>query len=251
MRDDFGVNYILVAVSHDMGCGATKLQSHVTLPSYHGNVKSSDDTRSVDQQNTDDHLTAVSDQEQSLGSEPTALQPSVAKVVECDDDQKPLVMTSSNVLVEQVSNHSIGNVKRQHVIEKQKHDVNNQEINNQQDITPTSQLQVDKQDETDFPNDETFDEVITEDSVKQDATVPISVAVVDTHVETYKHTKTGLMTPSASCDHPVTSPQQYYSTAKSSSQSPRIVSLQVALGFVNVTNAELDLLHGKPLCYKW
>ena len=61
-------------------------------------------------------------------------------------------MTSSNGLDEQVSHHSIGNVKRQHVIEKQKqqHDVNNQEINNQQDITPTSQLQVDKQGETDF-----------------------------------------------------------------------------------------------------
>ena len=245
-----------------MGCGATKLQSHVTLPNYHGNVKSSDDTCSV-KQNIDSHSLTVNDQDEILVDQP---ENPIVEVTDNDDRQEQLI---NGKLEEQEGYRSIENAEKSQVVDKQ-HNVNKQEAICKQDthsVASVDKLQgevtmkcdrldeaipeqqtLDKQDTINqhFSSNETskvHDDSIIVDDIKENMNdLPVAVSSV-VNIQTCQYNNSETL--SLSCNDLLTSPQQCCNIAKSLSQSPRIVSLQVELGFVNVTHAELDMLHSK------
>ena len=104
-----------------MGCGATKLQTHVTQPNYHGNVKHSIETSSVNQRGPDDHSTV----NEAVIDEP--LSQSIVEVM-YDYNQEKKTITSDNLEGIQ------SNTERQQVVEKQQEDITNQEVNNQNEM---------------------------------------------------------------------------------------------------------------------
>lgn len=190
-----------------MGCGATKLQSRVIQPAgYH-----------LPQSQVEVTNDGVYDHEQ--------------QVTRCAEEQESFQSQES--------------CEKRQVVENQQEHVNKQQVNNQQDIPRAGSIS-DEQDEvtrhqTDElnVNQDLCDYEVSKTSSKlQDNTgdtiVPVCAAIVDT-----QHNE-------MSCNNGLlTSPQQYCATARSLSRSPRIVSLQVELGFVNVTTADLDLLQSK------
>ena len=234
-----------------MGCGTTKLQSNVRQPDYHGNIKSSIEI-SGEKQN-DDSTCMVSDQGEALTSE---LPHSQVEVAHHDDEQGQQVTKCADVLKERESFQSQENSEKRLAVEKQQQDVNKQQkqdvdkqqVNNQQDIfrvgsidhlqalkreqDEATQYQTINQDFCDNEISERSNEL--QDCTKEDT---ICAPIVDVQLDTCNET---------SCDNDLlTNPQQYCRTARSLSQSPRIVSLQIELGFVSITSADLELLQSK------
>ena len=196
-----------------MGCGATKLQTHVTQPTYHDNVKHSIETSSVNQIDSDDHSTV----NEAMIDEP--LSQSIVEVM-YDHKQEKETITGDNLEGIQSS------TEKQQVVEKQQQqqDTTNQEVNNQNEmprVTSISQSHSMKPDTQD-------------DDIKEQ-----TADIADNHDYT-DYTVTSLQ-----CTELLTNPQQYYSNARSLSRSPRIVSLQIELGFVSITSTDLDLLQSK------
>ena len=194
-----------------MGCGATKLQTHVTQPNYRGSIKHSTETSSVNQSDPDDHSTV----NEAVIEEP--LSQSIVEVM-YDHNQEKETITSDNLEGIQSS------TERQQVVEKQQEDTTNQEVNNQNEmprVASISQFHSMKPDTQD-------------DDIKEQ-----TADIADNHDYT-DYTVTSLQ-----CNELLTNPQQYYSKARSLSRSPRIVSLQIELGFVSITSTDLDLLQSK------
>ena len=221
-----------------MGCGATKLQSRVIKPAdYHGNINSSVETCGVKQRNNTDNHSTVNDQEEVLVDHLSQSQVEAAKN---GDKHEP------RSAEEQESFQSQENPEKRQVVENQQQHVNEQQVNNQQDIPRAGSIN-DEQDEvtrhqTDVKQDLCDYEVSKGSSESQDNTgvaiAPLCGAIVDIQADTSTHKML--------CNNDLlTNPQQYCSTARSLSQSPRIVSLQVELGFVNIASADLDLLQSK------
>ena len=218
-----------------MGCGATKLQSHVIQPDYHGNIKSSIETYDVKQNDIDNH-SIVSDQ----GEEITNHRPQSRVEVASNHEQQVARCAEEREYFQTQENSQS---------EKQTQDVNKQQVNKLQDIPRAgsiSQLQGDEQDET--TQQQTDELTVNQDSCDyeiskrssdlQDNTgdVPVcAAAIVDIQADNKMSCNNDLLT----------NPQQCCSTARSLSQSPRIVSLQLELGFVSITSADLDMLQSK------
>lgn len=212
-----------------MGCGATKIQSHVTLPNSQVNVKSSVETSSVQQSDANNHSTT----EEAVAPPADEHQQSIVEVTNDIEQEKQVTTTRSY----------------QSSTEKQ-------QVNDQQEIPrvgSVKQLQVMKSDSTiigqetadkkqtvnqDFSDNE-LSKTFNEDNSKD--TVP---GVVDMQTDTCEqnYTETSL---SSYNKELLTNPLQYHSTARSLSQSPRIVSLQVELGFVSIKSTDLDVLQSK------
>lgn len=199
-----------------MGCGATKLQTHVTQPNYHGSVKHSIETSSVNQRGPDDHSTV----NEAVIDEP--LSQSIVEVI-YDHNQEKETITCDNL--EGIES----NTERQQVVEKQQQqeDTTNQEVNNQNEmsrVTSISQFHSMKPDTQD-------------DDIKEQ-----TADIADNHDYT---DYTDYTVTSLQCNELLTNPQQCCSNARSLSRSPRIVSLQIELGFVSITSTDLDLLQSK------
>ena len=213
-----------------MGCGATKLQSHVIQPDYHGNIKSSVETCDVKQNDIDNH-SIVSDQVEEITDHRPQSRVEVAsnheqQVARCAEEQEYFQSQENS--------------------EKQIQDVNKQQVNKLQDIPKAgsiSQLQGDEvtqqqtdeltvnQDSCDYEISKRYSDL--QDNIED---VPVcAAAIVDIQADNEMSCYNDLLT----------NPQQCCSTARSLSQSPRIVSLQLELGFVSITSADLDMLQSK------
>ena len=220
-----------------MGCGATKVQSRAIQP--HGNINSSVETCSVKQQNDTDNHSVVSGQEVLVDQPPQ----SQVEIVSDGDRDQQVTRCAEERDISQLQESS----EKRQVVENQQQHVNEQQVNNQQDSPRAGSIN-DEQDEvtrhqTDKLNvkqDLCDYEISKRSSELQDNTgdaiAPVCGAIVDTQADTHNETL---------CNNLQNNPQRYCATARSLSQSPRIVSLQVELGFVSVTSADLDLLQSK------
>lgn len=219
-----------------MGCGATKLQSHVKLPRYHGNDKSSVGTCSVSQ-NDDDHSTAVSINAEEEADELPQLAV-VDREIRGDDE-----------MINKKEDHQLKVVVEEQVVDKQR----KQDINNTKEFSSTKAVKLHRklneatqeQQTSDIIENSNHNNAFSE-SVMEDSKEVAITAVADTQTNACEHHYNN-NTPLAYYNDLTGSPQQYCSNARSLSQSPRIVSLQVELGFVSVTGADLDMLQSKLL----
>lgn len=211
-----------------MGCGATKIQSHVTLPNSHVNVKSSVETSSVQQSDVNNHLTS----EEAVAPPADEHQQSIVEVTNDIKQEKQVTTTRSYQSStekqqvfgkEEVNSQQevprVGSVKR---LQAMKSDSRDSIIIEQE---TTNKKQTVNQDFSDHEISKTFNDDNSKD------TVP---GVVDMQETSSSYNKELL-----------TNPLQYHSTARSLSQSPRIVSLQVELGFVSIKSTDLDVLQSK------
>ena len=211
----------------DMGCGATKLQSPVTLPDYCSSTKSTVERSSVNQS---DNSLIISD-EVLTAEHPQSL----IEVTDYGIEQQ--VTSCTEELQKQESFRSKENTQ---VV-----DVNKQQTSNQQDIpiveSSDKSQGLGSQHQINELNDNKTSKGWSELQIEEVTSVPTCTTTAITGIQggTHGHKET------ICSNDTVINPQQYCSTARSLSQSPRIVSLQVELGFVSATNADVNLLQSK------
>ena len=219
-----------------MGCGATKLQSHVTQPDYHSSTKSTVERSSVNR--NDDNSLIISDEVL-----PAEHPQSLVEVTGYGDKQQ--VTSCTEELEKQDSFQWQENAEKQQVVEKQQQDVNKQQTSNQQDIPNIESIDKSQglasQHQINGLKDNELSKGWNELQIEEVTSVPTCTTAVTGIRGGGTHGRKETIC----SDDIVTNPRQYCCTARSLSQSPRIVSLQVELGFVSATNADINLLQSK------
>ena len=229
---------------------------------HHGNIRRNSETSTVNQTDPDNHL--IVDEEVTVANEPS--HHSTVEVTDGGDQEEETITTDISEQLEGFQSST----ERQQAVEKQQQNTSKQVVNNQQEMPRVTSIDwfkgmkpdmtdeaIKEQQTADKPDmtDEAIKEQqiagkavhqnlqeISSDGVMEDNNITEAAILTYENNDHTNNTETSLQYKEL-----LTNPQQCCSSARSLSQSPRIVSLQVELGFVSGTCTDVDLLQSKSV----